>query len=94
MSQEDELPFWSKAVKKVLLQPSSAAAERVFSLLNAYFAFQQEAAMADYLQASVILQYNRREQLDKWYWNFSFIIPAALCLNVRVSVPNPLSTSL
>ena len=56
---EERLPNWSSAVKKVLLvQPSSAAAERVFSLLSASFHEQQENALSDYLQASVMLQYN------------------------------------
>ena len=36
--QSDNLPHWSSAVMKVLLvQPSSAAAERVFSILNSSF---------------------------------------------------------
>ena len=48
-------------VKKVLLdQPSSAAAERVFSLLSASFHEEQENALSDYLQASAMLQYNNR----------------------------------
>jgi len=51
----------SAVVKQVLLvQPSSAAAERVFSLLSAAFSDQQDSALADYLQASVMLQYNKR----------------------------------
>ena len=60
----DNLPNWSSAVMKVLLvQPSSAAAdhERVFSLLNASFDDLQDHALVDYLQASVMLQYNKRE---------------------------------
>ena len=59
---EERLPNWCSAVKKVLLvQPSSAAAERVFSLLSASFHEQQENALSGYLQASVMLQYyNRR----------------------------------
>ena len=59
---EERLPNWSSAVKKVLVvQPSSAAAERVFSLLSASFHEQQEHALSDYLEASVMLQYiNRR----------------------------------
>lgn len=58
-----ELPCWSSAVKKVLLlQVSSAAAERVFSLLKAAFSDQQENALTDYLQASVMVRYNYRER--------------------------------
>ena len=50
--QSDNLPHWSSAGLKVLLvQPSSAAAERVFSILNASFNDSQEHALVDYLQA-------------------------------------------
>ena len=57
----EQLPCWSSTVKKVLLvQPSSAASERVFSILSALFNDQQESALSDYLQASVMLQYNKR----------------------------------
>lgn len=59
--QSDNLPHWSSAVMKVLLvQPSSAAAERVFSILNSSFNDSQEHALVDYLQACVMLQYNNR----------------------------------
>ena len=57
----DRLPCWSAAVKQVLLvQPSSAAAERAVSQLSAAFSDQQDRALADYLQAGVMLQYNKR----------------------------------
>ena len=57
----ERLPRWSAAVKQALLvHPSSAAAERAFSLLSAAFSDQQDRALADYLQASVMLQYNKR----------------------------------
>ena len=50
-----ELPKWANAFRLVLLvQPSSAAAERVFSILQHFTAQQQE----DYLKLSVMLQYN------------------------------------
>ena len=59
--QSDNLPHWFSAVMKVLLvQPSSAAAERVFSILNSSFNDSQEHALVDYLQACVMLQYNNR----------------------------------
>ena len=55
------LPFWSAALRKVLLiQPSSAAAERVFSLLNASFSDQQEHSLQDYIELSLMFQYNKR----------------------------------
>ena len=48
------LCFWSTAFKLVLLvQPSSAAAERVFSLLR------QSSSLEDYIETSLMLQYNR-----------------------------------
>ena len=53
------LPNWASAVRQVLvLQVSSAAAETVFSLLKAAFGDQQQQALADNLQASVMLRYN------------------------------------
>lgn len=65
--QRDELPQWYQFVRHVLLwQPSSAAAERVFSLLNATFGSNQESAKSDYISSSIMLQYNeshRRQAL-------------------------------
>jgi len=53
------LPCWSNAVKKVLaVQPSSAAAERVFLLLNTGFGDLQGNLLKDYIEASVMLRYN------------------------------------
>ena len=43
-----DLPAWAAACKKLLLvQPSSAAAERVFSLLQNSFKKSQELALED-----------------------------------------------
>ena len=54
---EDELPHWSLAVKKgLLLQPSSAASERVFSLLNNSFNDRQHNSLEDYIETSIMLQ--------------------------------------
>ena len=56
-----ELPHWASVYRKIaLVQPSSAACERVFSLLANSFASQQERALEDYIQLSVMLQYNQR----------------------------------
>ena len=56
-----DLPHWSTAAADVLLvQPSSAAAERVFSLLKASFGPQQDVTLNDYIQTSLMLQYNNR----------------------------------
>ena len=58
---KDQLPHWSHAFQLVILvQPSSAAAERVFSLLANSFGTQQESSLEDYVQLSVMLQYNYR----------------------------------
>ena len=55
-----ELPTWANAASKVILvQPSSAAAERVFSLLNCSFGPQQDLSLQDYIECSLMLQYNR-----------------------------------
>ena len=58
---KSELPsYLAKAADSVILvQPSSAAAERIFSLLKASFGPQQEATLNDYIQTSLMLQYNR-----------------------------------
>ena len=49
------LPHWASAARKVVLvQPSSAASERVFSLLNSAFGDQQDNMLQDYLEASLM----------------------------------------
>ena len=60
-NHSNELPHWSAAVQDVVLvQPSFAAAERVFSFLLGSFDPQQDNALNDYIQASLMLQYNSR----------------------------------
>ena len=62
---EAEVPLWSKSCKSILLlQPSSAAAERVFSLLSSSFNDRQTQALEDYVQTSIMLQYNYRDTDD------------------------------
>ena len=52
-----ELPNWFDAVRKaILVQPSSAAAERVFSILATSFGSQQDRALQDYIECSIMLQ--------------------------------------
>ena len=46
--------------RSLLVQPSSAAAERVFSILNSSFGDKQQHALEDYIEASIQLQYNCR----------------------------------
>ena len=56
-----ELPSWSATVTKlVLVQPSSAAAEQVFSLLVTMFGDQQHDALEDYVEAALMLRVNNR----------------------------------
>ena len=56
-----DLLIWSSAAKQIfLVQPSSAASERVFSLLKASFKDQQESSLQDYVETSLMLQYNKR----------------------------------
>ena len=62
-NHETELPSWSSVCKKALLiQPSSAAAERVFSILQNLFNEKQTLSLQDYIESSVMLQYNTRKE--------------------------------
>ena len=61
-SRQVELVHWQDAVRKaILVQPSSAASERVFSLLAVCFNDEQRSAMAETVEASVMLRFNRRK---------------------------------
>ena len=42
------------------MAPSSAASERVFSLVKNMFGKDQLTAMADFIQGSLMLRYNQR----------------------------------
>ena len=56
------LPVWYEAVQFVaLLQPSSAAAERVFASLRSKFGKGQESTLEDYKSTSIMLSFNLRE---------------------------------
>ena len=58
---EQSLPAWSQAVRQIILiQPSSAASERVFSLLTNSFGERQNSSLQDYIEASIMMQYNNR----------------------------------
>lgn len=57
----DTCPTWkAEAQKAMCLTPSSAASERVFSLLSSLFDSHQEHTLSDYLEGSVMLAYNKR----------------------------------
>jgi hypothetical protein len=57
---ETELPLWSRSYK--IIQLSFTAAERVFSLLANSFNEQETSALEDYVQTSLMLQYNKINQ--------------------------------
>ena len=60
-SRRVDLPVRSSVFQNLLtIQPSSASAEREFSFFKATFDTQQEHALQDYIEASVMLQYNQR----------------------------------
>ena len=46
--------------ERYLVQPSSATSERVFSLLKASLGPQQDGSLQDYIESSLILQFNKR----------------------------------
>jgi hypothetical protein len=58
------LPIWFEASREVvLICPSSAGCERLFSLMTNGFNAQQGRALDDYILASVMIRYNR-ERID------------------------------
>lgn len=60
-NHENILPHWSAAASKVaVIQPYSAAAERVFSVLNRSFNDTQNGSLQDLVETSVMLQFNKR----------------------------------
>ena len=72
--KEDPVRFWMerRAVRPtfvaiffavVLIQPSSGAVERAFSVLKRLFNHQQDSAYKDYVLTSVMLEYNDRLEL-------------------------------
>jgi hypothetical protein len=55
------LPTWFRLARLLMTFPtSSAAAERVFSILKRSFAKNQKMALLDTVASSVMLQYNKR----------------------------------
>ena len=56
-AQEWALPNWTAALKKILLtQPNSASVECLFSILQNTFSKQQDAALEETVEASVMLR--------------------------------------
>ena len=57
LNHVEDLPHWSSAAQMVaVVQPSSAAVERVFSNLKASFGPHQDNSLQDYVESSLILQ--------------------------------------
>lgn len=56
-----ELPHWSAAARIVFaLSTNSCACERAFSLLGHMFGPEQQSALSDYLEGSLMLRFNKR----------------------------------
>jgi hypothetical protein len=56
------LPHWSTAASKVaVVQPSSAAAERVFAVQKRSFSDTQYGSLQDLIETSIMLQYNKHD---------------------------------
>jgi hypothetical protein len=57
----NSFPAWAKAARVAFaLSPNSASCERVFALLKNMFDADQLSSLADQLQASLMLAYNKR----------------------------------
>ena len=55
-------PAWALAARIVFaISPNSASCERVFALLRNLFGELQVKLLADYIQASLMLNYNKRQ---------------------------------
>ena len=64
-SHYDTLPQWAAMVKKLLLiQPGSAAVERLPSLLS-NLSLQQERAREDCIEASEMIRFNSSKRKDE-----------------------------
>ena len=57
-----KFPAWAEAARIVFsFTPNSAAAERVFSLLKMFFGDTRMSALADIIQATLMLRVNHRK---------------------------------
>ena len=62
-SHHKRFPMWAQAARIAFcLSPNSAACERVFSLLQCSFGANRDGSLADQVQASVMLRYNRSKR--------------------------------
>ena len=61
-THKSELPTWARSARIVFaMSTNSASCERVFSLLANMFGDNQNSALGDLLQRSLMLRYNKRE---------------------------------
>lgn len=64
-SDKCRLSEWRKAARIVFsISPNSASCERVFSLLKVLYGEQQDALLADHIQASLMLRFNGRSVME------------------------------
>lgn len=62
-TSQESLKAWRLAARIIFsFSPNSVACERVFSLLDCMFGETQQSCLADGLQASLMLQYNRAKR--------------------------------
>ena len=60
------LPTWYSLLEEIVIfQPSSAAAERVFSLVDAMFSSNREQCLEDLKKGSVMVRYNEKKRQNK-----------------------------
>ena len=56
------IPTWAKAARIIFaMTPSSAASECVFSLVDSMFGKSRKLSLADQVQGSLMLKYNKRQ---------------------------------
>ena len=76
------LPTWSIETQQVLvIQPSLAALETVFSLLKNSFGNQQLTSLEDYVETSLMLQYNHHWSIFIVYVLCGFVNPMIIHFN-------------
>ena len=64
-NHSNDLPYWFAAAKKTIhVQSSSAAAERFLATSEFIWLLLRYASLAGYVQASLMLQYNKRYVID------------------------------
>ena len=57
-----QFPTWAITARIIFaFTPNSASSERVFSLLKCMFGDTQMKVLADYIQAALMLAYNKRK---------------------------------